>query len=224
MFEEDVVYSKYMWMNYSETYFNDNGINRDRQLPNPRDNVKEFKAAVIEFDGVQHQLIPHIDSCLFYLHIEWKHFNSMNIIFQSLNFIFQDTVIMSYMAGCLHTSEVISKDKFSRLQYDYDKILHLLRPNERVRDEDTLPLSISDHEVHGYLDHNVKDLIPRKDNNTLKGRSKPRVFDCILFFDEISMLELRLNYTHDFIDHHIIVESKQTFTGKISVTIFYLIL
>jgi beta-1,4-mannosyl-glycoprotein beta-1,4-N-acetylglucosaminyltransferase len=41
-----------------------------------------------------------------------------------------------------------------------------------------------------------------------------RVIDGILFFDEVSMLRLRLAALKDVVDHHIIVEANHTFTGK----------
>ena len=42
----------------------------------------------------------------------------------------------------------------------------------------------------------------------------PKVIDGILFYDEVSMLRLRLHALRDVVDHHIIVESNRTFTGK----------
>ena len=44
---------------------------------------------------------------------------------------------------------------------------------------------------------------------------RPKVFDGILFYDEVSMLRLRLLALRDVVDHHIIVESNRTFTGKL---------
>ena len=44
---------------------------------------------------------------------------------------------------------------------------------------------------------------------------RPKVIDGILFYDEVSMLRLRLLALRDVVDHHIIVESNRTFTGKL---------
>lgn len=42
----------------------------------------------------------------------------------------------------------------------------------------------------------------------------PRVFDLLLFNNEISLLQLRLRYLESVVDKHIIVEAPITFTGK----------
>jgi hypothetical protein len=44
--------------------------------------------------------------------------------------------------------------------------------------------------------------------------SRPKVFDSFMFNDEIALLRLRLEFMSDFVDHFILVESRQTFTGK----------
>ena len=41
-----------------------------------------------------------------------------------------------------------------------------------------------------------------------------RVFDCFPLFNEIDLLELRLNELWDVVDVFVIVEAKKTFTGK----------
>ena len=41
-----------------------------------------------------------------------------------------------------------------------------------------------------------------------------RIFDCFPFFNEIDLLELRLNELWDVVDVFVIVEAKQTFTGN----------
>ncbi len=40
------------------------------------------------------------------------------------------------------------------------------------------------------------------------------IFDCFLFFQELDLLEIRLNYLYEYVDKFIIVESCQTFNGK----------
>lgn len=41
-----------------------------------------------------------------------------------------------------------------------------------------------------------------------------KVYDTVIFFDEVSMLILRLEMLKNVVDGHIIVEAKKTFTGK----------
>lgn len=42
----------------------------------------------------------------------------------------------------------------------------------------------------------------------------PKVIDTVLFYDEVSMLLLRLRYLQNHVDYHIIVEARTTFTGR----------
>ena len=41
-----------------------------------------------------------------------------------------------------------------------------------------------------------------------------KVFDCFLFFNELDLLELRLNILHNHVDYFVIVESALTFQGE----------
>lgn len=40
------------------------------------------------------------------------------------------------------------------------------------------------------------------------------IYDCFTFFNELDILELRLNILDPFVDHFVIVQSHQTFSGK----------
>jgi beta-1,4-mannosyl-glycoprotein beta-1,4-N-acetylglucosaminyltransferase len=42
----------------------------------------------------------------------------------------------------------------------------------------------------------------------------PRVFDTVIFNDELALLQLRLEYLRDHVDFFVIVEASKTFTGK----------
>ncbi len=41
-----------------------------------------------------------------------------------------------------------------------------------------------------------------------------KIFDCFLFYNELELLELRLNMLNDYVDHFVITEAKETFSGK----------
>ena len=43
---------------------------------------------------------------------------------------------------------------------------------------------------------------------------KNKVFDCFPFYDELDMLEIRLNVLNDVVDYFVLAESTRTFTGK----------
>jgi len=60
--------------------------------------------------------------------------------------------------------------------------------------------------------HRTLKLIPFESFFKLTKRSK--VIDCFIFYNEIEMLEYRLNVLKDTVDHFVIVEATTTFTGK----------
>ena len=41
-----------------------------------------------------------------------------------------------------------------------------------------------------------------------------KIFDCFTFFNEIDLLELRLNYLNDYVDYFVIIESDKTHSGQ----------
>lgn len=47
-----------------------------------------------------------------------------------------------------------------------------------------------------------------------------RVFDCFTFFNELDLLELRLNTLDPVVDHFVIAEARETFTGRPKPLIF----
>ncbi len=42
----------------------------------------------------------------------------------------------------------------------------------------------------------------------------PQVFDCFPFFNELDLLEIRLEELYEVVDHFVIVEAEETFSGK----------
>ena len=42
---------------------------------------------------------------------------------------------------------------------------------------------------------------------------KPKIYDCFLFFNELELLEIRLNVLNDVVDYFVLVESTKTFTN-----------
>ncbi len=43
---------------------------------------------------------------------------------------------------------------------------------------------------------------------------KPKIYDCFLFYNELELLEIRLNELNDHVDKFVIVEACETFRGK----------
>ena len=42
---------------------------------------------------------------------------------------------------------------------------------------------------------------------------KNKIYDCFIFNNETDLLEIRLNILNDYVDHFVIIESSETFTG-----------
>eukprot|EP01041_Mallomonas_annulata_P011184 gene11184-23370_t len=75
--------------------------------------------------------------------------------------------------------------------------------HHRIVFKDCLAYVTVEQEVDSYNNDDNND---NKDNDI-----KPKVIDAILFYNEISMLKLRLQALEDY---HIIIESNRTFTGQ----------
>ena len=41
-----------------------------------------------------------------------------------------------------------------------------------------------------------------------------KIFDCFMYFDEDLILDLRLNYLNEYVDHFVVVESKYAHNGE----------
>jgi hypothetical protein len=44
--------------------------------------------------------------------------------------------------------------------------------------------------------------------------NQPKIYDCFLFDHELDMLNLRLHEMGDYVDHFVLIESRQSHTGK----------
>lgn len=49
---------------------------------------------------------------------------------------------------------------------------------------------------------------------SLNDLEKPKLYDCFLFYNELDILEIRLNELYDHIDYFVLVEAVETFRGK----------
>ena len=45
-------------------------------------------------------------------------------------------------------------------------------------------------------------------------KSRPKVIDCFLFFQEEELLDLRLNYLNDYVDYFVIIEGNKTWQNN----------
>ena len=44
---------------------------------------------------------------------------------------------------------------------------------------------------------------------------EPKIYDCFIFFNELELLEIRLNELYDYVDHFVLVECSETFRGNV---------
>ena len=45
-------------------------------------------------------------------------------------------------------------------------------------------------------------------------KNKNKIYDCFLFFNELDLLEIRLNVLNDYVDYFVLVEATKTFSNK----------
>ena len=51
-------------------------------------------------------------------------------------------------------------------------------------------------------------------NDPITTNYKPKIYDCFPFFNELEILEIKLNELYDHVDHFVLVECTETFSGK----------
>ena len=154
---------------------------------NLADEVTPF---LVEFDGYQHRLLRVArdgSDCHLTLHVEWPFFSSITPVGFGLEFIFADPALERSFAGC------------GPLPDEYHTPAP---PAPPVPPVPPVPPASTPEPVTDVLSPEAEAGPPI------------RVIDGILFFDEVSMLRLRLAALKDVVDHHIIVEANHTFTGK----------
>ena len=59
----------------------------------------------------------------------------------------------------------------------------------------------------------MSDIQPGSTQQQLQGKSDFKVIDCSIFFNELDLLRLRIRILDEYVDHFVIVEARQTFTG-----------
>ena len=59
----------------------------------------------------------------------------------------------------------------------------------------------------------MNNIQPGSTQHHLHGKSDFKVIDCTIFFNELDLLRLRIKILDEYVDHFVIVEARQTFTG-----------
>ena len=182
----------------------------------------------IEFDGVDHIINIDLTNCLALVHVEWPQFNTIGAISAVFTEIYsQDITDMSGPSGGNMLRQLVGCE-------DDTLLFRSTVPSTIDRsDEDINDRGISDADIvkedGNRHDNDSNEKVVKKNIRTSQFQffsdteqqfhsndsEVPRVYDTILFNDELQLLELRLQFLENFVDKHIIVESERSFTGKI---------
>ena len=98
------------------------------------------------------------------------------------------------------------------MKIDYDVVKKLI---PRLVKDRLISLKISSHRLHTSLTSELplvnypKWISKHKEKNEVG-----KVYDCFYFFNELDLLEIRLNILYDYVDYFVICESDTTFTGN----------
>jgi hypothetical protein len=180
------------------------------------------------------------NNCSLYIHIEWLYFNTLTIIQAILQhhlqndekpekwnqFTFCEKICFN--EKCHESEKVKEKDK------EKEKNIQENRRNGFKNEISQSNTHLFYNELIEFRqDYLEKDLHlqPKLSVTPSPSRSPsffstsaspsdlstnhlPRIFDCILFFNELSLLKLRLSLLSSLVTKHLILESSLTFTGK----------
>ena len=82
--------------------------------------------------------------------------------------------------------------------------------------ENSLPPQVPDSNTRklNYVEINPDNLPVNYEIIPHHFSQKPKVFDCFMLYNELDVLELRLNELNNYVDYFIIIESQQTHSGK----------
>jgi hypothetical protein len=193
--------------------------------------------ALIEIDEDNHKLSILSNLCTIQLHIEWAFVNTVSIIQKFLHYHFQENEKklrefsfcekVCFNENCPAATASAGGRKNIKRENDLQELLSYYPP-EITSDYFKKSDFIFNEFVSFRQDYLGKDLHLKTSSSKLmfnkaKTNENPqsfllangqRVFDCILFFNELSLLRLRLSLMSPYITKHIIVESRYTFTGK----------
>jgi len=125
----------------------------------------------------------------------------------------------SYIGG---SEQIISKIKaFSHLEYNQEHIVNKNAIESRVSEcKDVFGRDISFQLVEdlSYLPSFVLNNLDKYRRlgliRSAKEDGRPKVYDCFMFFNEMDVLEIRLNELDEVVDRFVLVEAKYTHQGK----------
>ena len=147
---------------------------------------------LIEFDNVNHMLTINNIECTLNCFVQWKQFFTVDVIGSTMNQLLlnnnqRDVDVYNILVGCKNPNVILSPDlnineiKIDKYQYKNKVITSVTTTTDTTTDTT---------------------------DTTDETSARIKIFDGIIFSDEISMLLLRMEYLYDVVDYHIIIESK----------------
>ena len=140
--------------------------------------------------------------------------------------IFNNKRYVNYVPGCLlyMKREAINKigaldEDFHPMYYEetawqcklYENGYRVVYESKCVAYHIGAATASTSEECKQYIKINREKFISKFFNNEIK---KPMVYDCFIFFNELDLLEARLNILNDVVDKFVLVEATKTFTNK----------
>jgi beta-1,4-mannosyl-glycoprotein beta-1,4-N-acetylglucosaminyltransferase len=189
------------------------------------------KAAFIEFDGKHHFLGVNKSECQVGIHVDYAFYNTLPIITKSMGHLISNDAGVNYLAGCIsyfdyqylqdHFNGSMTDDAVRSLG-DAQQQRRIPRSQEhlesdpnkgRVRVTD-IDGTVESHDSGSTATATASGLDNRHTRTPEEEKKEAKIIDGFLFYDEVGMLLLRLHALKSTVDHHIIIESNSTFTGK----------
>lgn len=183
--------------------------------------------SLIEFDDDFHKFYLDYKECSLQLHVTWPMYNTVQIIQGVLNHYLKNNDTrwnhLTYCQPiCFNKKCHKNDEKRVKLTKIDELIQNSLSPNNPHFFYNELLLF---NQLYLNKDNNLKIKQFNKDqsktettssisNDSLSLIPLPRIFDCVLFFNEISLLRLRLSLLSKVVHKSLILESHYTFTGK----------
>jgi hypothetical protein len=175
-------------------------------------------------------------NCSIYIHIEWLYFNTLTIIQSVLQYHLhneekpQKWNQFTFCERICFNEKCQEKEKETKKEKGKEEFLMDSSRKDRLKNDISLanPYFVYNELLEFRQDYLYKDLhlkpklsIIPSDSSSFDSSAAaessyhlPRIFDCILFFNELSLLKLRLSLLSSLVTKHLILESSLTFTGK----------
>lgn len=156
---------------------------------------KSSTVDLIEFDG-QHHVLQRKQDCTINIHIRDFIFNTLEPIQNTLTNFVSSINATSQFTGCQ--------------PFDYELQTSLKYP-VLEKEDDTINFAL---ELDSFNQFNSFNSLQSLNQTLLDSVSSIKLYDIIIYFDELSLLRTRIELYKDYVEKFLIIEWAYTFTGK----------